>query len=335
MSGGAALFTASTTIYPPDDMATGSCRNTAWIAKHVMGLGFETCSRDCRAAAVTDALLALHALFTVVRHKAKGLRGGSLGAVALAWPAVNVVWSGSGVLMWLQPGGARPSGFESVWRSNAQLQAALVAVIWLTVRALHEASGRLSARGLRALVVIAILHSLAFSLITLLPHLCSFDDYVLFGGANLSPPLLALFVTLVTLVRRHALPWSHPLSLAVASAVPFWVGNAAIICGVGAGPAAWLRAVVPAAWGWEEMATFHTCGLVGNEMLWAAWRWLAEAEAAAIALAVAQAGAAGGAACGVAPGWFENLLEQSSASGQRSSWRSNQHESGAGGKKET
>ena len=80
-------------------MATGTCHRTAWIAQHVMGLGFETCSRDCRAAAVTDALLALHALFTVVRHKAKGLRGGSLGAVALAWPAVNVVWSGSGVLM--------------------------------------------------------------------------------------------------------------------------------------------------------------------------------------------------------------------------------------------
>lgn len=300
-----------------------------------MGLGFETCSRDCRAAAVTDALLALHALFTVVRHKAKGLRGGSLGAVALAWPAVNVVWSGSGVLMWLQPGGARPSGFESVWRSNAQLQAALVTVIWLSVRALHEASGRLSARGLRALVVIAIGHGLAFSLITLLPHLCSFDDYVLFGGANLSPPLLALFVTLVTLMRRHALPWSHPLSIAVASAVPFWVGNAAIICGVSAGPAAWLRAVVPAAWVWEEMATFHTCGLVGNEMLWAAWGWLAEAEAAAVAQAVAQAGAAGGVARGVAPGWFENLLEQSSASRQRSSRRSDQHGGGAGGKKET
>jgi len=288
-------------------MATGTCAYTAYIALEVLGLGFETCTSDCVAASATDALLALHAGGISLRMiAAAGTRPpGQMARTALAWTLVNCVWSVTGAAMWLQPSGARLGWFELLWRVNALVQAALVVVAWLMVRATLDAVGVLTTRMARVLGLIALSHGSAFALITMRSATCAFDEYVLFGGANLSPPLLSLFVILIMLVRRHQLPPSHPIFLGVAAALPFWVGNAGILCGRRSGPAAWLHRVVPAWWHWEEMATFHVCGLVGNDMLWRAFLWMATSEGTSI----------DGRGRGVCSGWLARLLADRTEAG--------------------
>ena len=88
---------------------------------------------------------------------------------------------------------------------------------------------------------------------------------------------------MVHLCMRYQLSAWHPLRLAVLASVPFWVGNVGILCGKRAGPAAWGASATPDWLHWEEMATFHICGLLGNECLFRSYRWLAMEEAAASA----------------------------------------------------
>jgi len=264
-------------------MALGTCAFTTWLGRDVLGLGFKVCNKDCFGASVTDALLTFHASASVVRiRKVSASNNGPLAIATMRWPLVNAAWSATGVVAWLQPDGSHPWWFEYVWRCNAQVQACLVVVSWLTVRAMLRALGWLTPRASQGLWCLAIAHGLVFALITSRPATCAFQDYVLFGGANLSPPLLSLFVLLISVAHKHKLPASHPLCQAIVAAVPFWVGNAGILLGRSAGPAAWLNCILPTWWQWEEMATFHVFGGIGNELLWRAFAWMAEAEATAM-----------------------------------------------------
>lgn len=94
-------------------------------------------------------------------------------------------------------------------------------------------------------------------------------------------------------MRRHGLHrrsgrrvgW-HPLYRAALSGVWFWLGNSGIILGNEVGLPVWSRAalswvlgrpVPPSAW--EEMAVFHVFGMLGNHWIFAAYEWVALAEA--------------------------------------------------------
>lgn len=266
-------------------MLTGDCRSTQYIGIRILRLGFEACTAGCVAAAASDLLLALQSLLGACRiYPAVG---GELSRVALGWALINAAWSFSGTFMWLQPvGHARPWWFEPLWRGSAQAQALLVATAWLMARAMLRAAGEIAPSTHRWLGRLALMHGAFFGLVTLLPATCRFEQYVLFGGANLTPPLMTLFGVVVTLVRRHSLRWPHPLCLMCAVGLPFWIGNAGVLCGRQAGPTHWIRLALPrlldgedAEWlNWDEMATFHVFGCLGNELLWRAFAKLAAAE---------------------------------------------------------
>lgn len=121
---------------------------------------------------------------------------------------------------------------------------------------------------------------------------------------------------------HRRVPLLHPLFVACLSALPYWVGNSGLIFGRHAGIALWIRnsgllelSLIPVAKRaiallssaglvsgvvtmgvggasgalasevWEEMASFHLFGLLGNEMLWRGYEWLAVAELRVIAAA--------------------------------------------------
>ena len=291
-------------------MAAGTCAMTHWLGIEIFRFGFETCTADCVGAAASDLLLAVQAAAGALRVLRRG-GSGEVARVAFGWTTVNALWSATGAAMWWQPGGAREWWFEPLWRGNAQAQAALVASAWLMTRAMLLAAGWCSAATHGRLGWLAVMHGVAFGGLAALRQTCTFEHYVLFGGANLSPPLMALFCVVVALVRRHRLRWPHPLCAMCAVALPFWVGNAGVLCGRRVGPTAWLadalRAgagdVVSATLNWDELATFHVFGAAGNELLWRAFAWLAAQEAAA---------ARSDPRAAAAPGWLDAALKRKS-----------------------
>ena len=110
----------------------------------------------------------------------------------------------------------------------------------------------------------------------------------------LACPQLSQWFVASSLAFRHGLhrrgtPGSrlpHPLCLGVVAGAFFWAGNSGIILGRNDGLARWLRdfisAILPGEnlWeeAWEEMATFHLFGLLGNDLLWRSYEWIAAQE---------------------------------------------------------
>jgi len=165
---------------------------------------------------------------------------------------------------------------------------------------------------------LALAHAMVFGLVCLWPGVCEQPDYVLWGGVNIMPPLLTQWAAIVTLVFRHGLATrtlpsrrvgvSHPDSTvifgialpchalfgAAVSGVWFWLGNSAIIVGRDEGLALWIRRLASAALRldpegrdpqggvpptfFEEMAVFHIFGIVGNELLFRSYEWVALSE---------------------------------------------------------
>lgn len=97
--------------------------------------------------------------------------------------------------------------------------------------------------------------------------------------------------------RVHGSRLPHPVLLAAIAGAVFWVGNTGIILGRKQGLTLWIRQGVSAAinWAtggqavgggselvsetaWEEMATFHLFGVLGNDWLWRGYEWVALAE---------------------------------------------------------
>jgi len=277
------------------------CAITSKGAREVLNFGFESCNHDCVGAALTDALLAVHAGWSAWRlshclnsaHKQHAQRALNMaadltrsadhtllakgatpkvtrwcfGTLAVALMATNAIWSIVGASYWLQPGGCQwptPASFDILWRINSQCQALLIYVAYLVALTIvrigavwpvvvqHEA----------ILTRLALAHALLFGTVCLLPDLCEQQDYVLWGGLNIMPPLITQWAAIVTLVFRHRLQMSlqslggarqdstvafgvhfprHALFGAAASGLWFWLGNSAIIVGRHHGIALWIR----------------------------------------------------------------------------------------------
>eukprot|EP00965_Chrysotila_dentata_P188793 6172956-Pleurochrysis_carterae.AAC.1 len=142
-----------------------TCEAAADFSRDALGFGFETCTTDCIGASVTDLMLAVHAFATAFRiwHK-YGSDTGPMGRWVLRSLLVNGVWSTSGVVVWLQPGGHRPYGFDTFYRLNGQCQALLLFCWWsIFATMINGTSARLSERGLGVLRIFSALHAIVFS----------------------------------------------------------------------------------------------------------------------------------------------------------------------------
>lgn len=215
------------------------CSVNTYIAKDVVGLGFESCDRNCIGAFTTDLILAMHAAWVALRLKRRLQRQSSRAAAlaasrpepltgptghsapqtprpwrfrhtALCLIVSNSVWSFLGASYWLQPNAVRVRlgwGFEVLWRTHAQCQVALIYFAYLTMFTLVRI-GNLSewvTRHELALSRLALAHVLAFGAVCAIPWACEQKEYVLWGGVNIMPPLLTQWVAFCALVRRHAL----------------------------------------------------------------------------------------------------------------------------------
>lgn len=274
------------------------------LATETIGLGFESCDKDCIGASVTDLALCVHATWTACRiwrrvsaqRRRQGIHSRPWSFASLAVGAIlsNASWSLLGACYWLQPGGLRFPGFEACWRLSAQCQVALFYFAYCLGLAFCRIGG-ISPTAVRHETLLSrcgMAHALAFGLLCLSPHTCLQHEYVLWGGVNIMPPLLSQWAVVMRLVVRHGLHrsgWSvperrlpHPLLLAALSGFFYWLGNSAIIFGRHMGLPLWLRNAtignsMPATT-FEEMATFHLFGLVGNELLWRGYEWVAVEE---------------------------------------------------------
>ena len=289
----------------------------ASFATETVGLGFESCDKDCIGASVTDLVLCVHALWTACRvwrrvaaqREQLGVPSRPWSFASLATGAIlsNAGWSLLGACYWLQPGGRRFLGFEACWRLSAQCQVVLFYFAYCLGLAFSRIGGinQSAVRHETLLSRCGLAHALAFGLLCLSPHTCLQDEYVLWGGVNIMPPLLSQWAVVVRLVVRHGLHRSgwrvpgrrlpHPLLLAALSGGFYWLGNSAILFGRRVGLPLWLRraAGLPATAenAFEEMATFHLFGLMGNELLWRGYEWVAVQEVQADAVAAAAAAA--------------------------------------------
>ena len=75
--------------------------------------------------------------------------------------------------------------------------------------------------------------------------------------------------------------------LGALSGAAFWIGNSAVLLGRDVGFACWIRQLLSHVSGselpgeaWDEMATFHLGGFMGNEMLFRCYEWIAAAQLA-------------------------------------------------------
>ena len=190
------------------------CAANAWVGTEILGIGFVSCDRDCVGSAVTDLLLALHALACVVRLRSRlrerrrwlgaidsvvppGASFASFATVASGLMLSNAIWSGLGALYWWQPGGRKIVGFEVLWRLNAQCQASLLYFAYRVALTLVRISALCPAitRHERALERVARVHAICFGAVCLIPSACAQRDYVLWGGLNIMPPLVRAALT--------------------------------------------------------------------------------------------------------------------------------------------
>lgn len=210
--------------------------------------------------------------------------------------------------MWACPGGRRPLGFELLWRLSAQFQVPIYYFAYHVGLAFLRVGGlapRVTAHE-RALSRLGLCHAVAFGAITLFPALCQQHEYVLWGGFNILLPLLSQWLVIVAvcvrfrLLERAKTPPGclvHPVALGALAFVPYWLGNSGIVFGCEVGIPLWVRAGLQSIRGmlgysgplpssaFEEMATFHAFGMLGNDLLWRSYEWLALAELRAAALA--------------------------------------------------
>lgn len=210
---------------------SGVCAVNAWVTKDLLGLAFQPCDGDCSGAAITDAMLAVHGLLTTWRlfrrHASRNRAGESSSAhhpdflwLAACHSLCNASWSLVGWSYWWQPGGERSAWFDSLWRLNAYVQAALFFFAWRllleVLRLAHLGGPRLRGGGLLRFVSVA--HPLCFALLTsrLLPERyfgahCTIDHYVLWGASNITPPLGLMWAVLTATACRYGL-WRQPFA---------------------------------------------------------------------------------------------------------------------------
>ena len=263
---------------------------TQWLGVDVWGVGFVACDRDCTGAAITDAFIAIHALLFALRVLRLGGAAGPLRRAAARCLLTNFLWSATGAPVWWQPGATRPAWFETGWRANAMIQCALVHA-WYSLAFAMLDGARASPSGVRVGRAVALAQATVGAASVWLPS-CRFEHYVLFGGANVTPPLMTLWCTITWLSARHGLlrAWAraplqpHPLVCGFICGFVMWAGNSAILVGRSGGLVYWAHSLFRRAGldvaenTVEEMAIFHVFGLAGNECLFRAFLWMAEHE---------------------------------------------------------
>ena len=170
------------------------------------------------------------------------------------------------------------------------IQCALVHA-WYSLAFAMLDGARVSPSGVRVGRAIALVQATVGAASVWLPS-CRFEHYVLFGGANVTPPLMTLWCTITWLSARHGLlrAWAraplhpHPLVCGFICGFVMWAGNSAILVGRSGGLVYWAHSLFRRAGldvaenTVEEMAIFHVFGLAGNECLFRAFLWMAEHE---------------------------------------------------------
>jgi hypothetical protein len=289
-----------------------TCAATHALGIDGMGLGFVACSSDCYAASITDAVLAVHCAVWALRVWRRAGASGPMRLAVLSTLVCNSLWCVFGALVWLQLGGSRDHPFDFLFRLFGVSQACLVFSWWCVLSEGLRGIAGVPARVPTLVKLLALMHAGFFCLRNLD---CRIEDYVLCGGAHVTPPLGSLWLLFVMLCRRHSL-WSrwradgslfhppHNVLLGAMCGLVFWVGNSAILVGANSGLTYWSHYAVQALWrrvgllapgavlprgAFEEMACFHFYGMLGNEMLFRAFAWLAVTEAQAVSRAPQQA----------------------------------------------
>ncbi|GMH86629.1 hypothetical protein TrVE_jg10691 [Triparma verrucosa] len=292
------------------------CAMNHFVVTEKLGVPYDSCTSDCVGSTVTDVGIAVHAAYMAYRIFRQRPKFDGVSFVIASYVLVNSIWSFEGSLFWLQPKGRRlpnpfdVKNFNLMWKLNAQFEAVLLFLFWKLAFSLLEASGTLHpffARHKKTFMLLFFLHGLSFSLITM--YDCDFENYVLYGASNIVLPLTSAWVSLIVITYTY---WphltreaertikayrpagsarlfnTHPLILGVLSGSAYWVGNTGIYFGKDVLLTLWTRNALSFFIGravssneWEEMALFHLGTLVGNEMLFRCWVWVAAAEAQA------------------------------------------------------
>lgn len=239
-----------------------------------------------------------------------------LSFIISSYVLINSIWSLEGSLFWLQPGGRRlpepfnVDYFDVIWKSNGGFEAILLVLFWNLAFRLLEVSRCLPSvlsKYKKAFRMFTFLHGISFSLLCI--YDCNFNNFVLFGASNIVLPLTSCWVSLIVVtctywphltrdagerIKKYRATGSarlirvHPIVLGVISGSAYWVGNTGIYFGKDVLLTLWTRNVLSFLIGrnvssneWEEMALFHMGTLIGNEMLFRCWIWVAAAEAEA------------------------------------------------------
>ena len=300
-------------VHPPTP-SFSACALNHYIVTKIFSVPYDSCTSDCVGSTLTDMGIALHAGYMAYRIFQQRPKLNGVSFTIVSYVLVNSIWSLEGSLFWLQPGGRRlplpfdVSNFDFMWKLNAQFEAVLLFLFWKLAFSMLEASDTLPgflARNKKAFMFLASLHGLSLSLICV--YDCDFNNFVLYGASNIVAPLTSCWITLIIIMRKFwphlkqgaeksikkyrptgsaRLIRTHPIVLGVLSGSAYWIGNTGIYFGKERLLTLWTRNLLSfilqrtvTSNEWEEMALFHLGTLVGNEMLFRCWIWVAAAEA--------------------------------------------------------
>ena len=189
----------------------------------------------CHTHAWEPTFLAIHSLWSACRLAPKVGRS-ECGALALGLMLANSYWSLLGAIYWLQPGGYKFPGFETVWRLSAMGQVVLLHNAYRLGLLYNRLGGLFPfiSRHERLLARLALLHAVLFGLSCLSSHTCLQNECtrttarlavhssccsrllsssllllacpdVLWGGVNILPPLLSQWLLATLMTRRRGL----------------------------------------------------------------------------------------------------------------------------------
>ncbi|GMH70213.1 hypothetical protein TL16_g05352 [Triparma laevis f. inornata] len=291
-----------------------ACALNHYIVTEVFNVPYDSCTSDCVGSTVTDVLIALHACYMSVKIFKSRPKFNGLSFIISSYVLINSIWSLEGSLFWLQPGGRRlpepfnVDYFDVMWKLNGGFEAILLVLFWNLAFRLLEVSRCLPSvlsKYKKAFRMFTFLHGISFSLLCI--YDCNFNNFVLFGASNIVLPLTSCWISLIVVmctywphltrdagerIKKYRATGSarlirvHPIVLGVISGSAYWVGNTGIYFGKDVLLTLWTRNVLSFLIGrnvssneWEEMALFHMGTLIGNEMLFRCWIWVAAAEA--------------------------------------------------------
>eukprot|EP00520_Triparma_pacifica_P018648 CAMPEP_0118664696 /NCGR_PEP_ID=MMETSP0785-20121206/18173_1 /TAXON_ID=91992 /ORGANISM="Bolidomonas pacifica, Strain CCMP 1866" /LENGTH=341 /DNA_ID=CAMNT_0006558665 /DNA_START=158 /DNA_END=1180 /DNA_ORIENTATION=- len=290
------------------------CELNHAFATQILKVSFNTCASDCVGSTMTDVAIALHAAYMAYNIWRARPKMNGISFTLASYVLVNSIWSLEGSLFWLQPSGEKlpwfldEKYFDFLWKLNAQFEAVLLFLFWKLAISLLETADLLhpSLKDKKSgMLFMAVIYAASFSIVTV--KSCVFENFILFGASNILPPLCSSWLSLMYISYYY---WPHltygasegitsyrptgsakflrfhPIVLGVLSGAGYWIGNTGIIFGTDSFFVYWSRELLSFIFRrrvtrneWEEMAFFHLGTLVGNEILFRCWCWIAAAEA--------------------------------------------------------